>query len=533
MAEATPRAVPDAPEASGLRARGARARARTVPERTVCERLAGATIEDMPEATMESIEHAPRTSWSTIARIAAVGIWFDVAIAEQSPGISIPVLLAITVALLRSSFRRSWHDDLLLGCALLVSSFIAVRASEPLIAIDVLVALALFVAAAVSTPGSALRATVADAFRIAERGLLAITHAPGFIARPLAGAVRNTSFRRALPAVRAAVIALPILFVFAILLASADRVFADLLLPALPDIDLGSVPLHVSLIIIGMLGAATVWSMGALRERACVVDAVEVPRPKISPSEWMTVLGGINALFVLFVGVQLAVLFGGRTRVEVTPGLTYADYARSGFFQLIAVAFLTVLVIVLVWDLGTRGSARARAAFGALVGLMVGCTFVILASAWMRLGLYEDAFGATLARLGARFAILFIAFVLVATPVSMAVGARHRFASTVLLGAIAWLVVFNAVNPERLVAQRNAERFHERRKIDIAYVSSLGEDAVPVLVELLPDLVRSRRLELHRDLCVRRLRLGVGEPSMRSYNAARAAARDALATIDC
>ena len=57
----------------------------------------------------------------------------------------------------------------------------------------------------------------------------------------------------------------------------------------------------------------------------------------------------MNLLFALFVAVQLAVLFGGDGYVRATAALTYAEYARSGFAQLVAVAALTLAVAALAF----------------------------------------------------------------------------------------------------------------------------------------------------------------------------------------
>ena len=58
---------------------------------------------------------------------------------------------------------------------------------------------------------------------------------------------------------------------------------------------------------------------------------------RLSRAEWVIPLALLDALFLAFVIVQLAVLFGGHDRVLRTTGLTYAEYARSGFWQLLAV----------------------------------------------------------------------------------------------------------------------------------------------------------------------------------------------------
>ena len=59
-----------------------------------------------------------------------------------------------------------------------------------------------------------------------------------------------------------------------------------------------------------------------------------------------TVLGAIDLLFLSFVIVQFRYLFGGHALVQATTGLTYAEYARRGFFELVAVAALVLPLLL-------------------------------------------------------------------------------------------------------------------------------------------------------------------------------------------
>ena len=60
---------------------------------------------------------------------------------------------------------------------------------------------------------------------------------------------------------------------------------------------------------------------------------------RLGAVEAATILLVVDALFAIFVTLQLAWLFGGRDTLAMT-GLTYAEYARRGFFDLVIVAVL-------------------------------------------------------------------------------------------------------------------------------------------------------------------------------------------------
>jgi hypothetical protein len=200
-------------------------------------------------------------------------------------------------------------------------------------------------------------------------------------------------------------------------------------------------------------------------------------------------LAFLNVLFLAFVLVQLAVLFGVRDRVLRTAGLTYAEYARQGFWQLLAVAALTLGVIgaaALVADAPRR---EHRLLLRALCGALCALTVVVLASTVQRLLLYEDAFGLTRLRLfvtafalwlGGLFALLVLAGIVGAV--------RRRLAPVVVAGTALALLGFSLASPDRLIAERNVERWRETGRLDERYLIRLSADAVPALVELPAEL---------------------------------------------
>jgi hypothetical protein len=92
----------------------------------------------------------------------------------------------------------------------------------------------------------------------------------------------------------------------------------------------------------------------------------------------------VDLLFVLFVSVQFRYLFGGSSLVEVTPGLTYAEYVRQGFEQLaLACALVLPSLLAADWLLQAR-RVRDTVVFRVLGGLLLLLLVVIIASALQR-----------------------------------------------------------------------------------------------------------------------------------------------------
>jgi hypothetical protein len=376
-----------------------------------------------------------------------------------------------------------------------------------------LAAAAMLGSIAMSSPrhwGATARAAFAAVTRMPSgAGRVARAAAGGLPARPAPG--------KALALGRGLVLTGALVTVFGALFASGDRAFAQLAGGVLPDsLPLDDLPLR--LVVFGLVLSFA----GGLAQAAAVADQpVKRPLLRLGRVEWLLALSALNVLFALFVAVQLAVLFGGDAYVRDTAGLTYAQYARSGFAQLVVVAALTLGVVAVALRWARAVSPRDGRLLRALLGALCLLTLVVLASALLRLDLYEDAYGFTRLRLAVHALLLFGGALFVLVTIALAIGRRDWLArATVLLGALAALA-FWVSDPDRRIAAHNVERYESTGRIDLAYLSHLSADAVPALLKLPPGM-RERVLARQRE------RLLGAPDGLSSANRARARARDAL-----
>lgn len=286
---------------------------------------------------------------------------------------------------------------------------------------------------------------------------------------------------------RGVIIALPLLIMFAALLASADTIFASYLSGVISVQFMESVPELLWRLVI-ILCVAWVVAGGlayAMRPRASDEDeslgSASSPR-NFGPVEAATVLVAVNLLFAAFVAVQFAYLFAGRTLTTLEAS-NYKHYARRGFGELIAVSVLTMgMILVLRWwaRLDTPGQLRL---FNILGTIMVGLSLVILTSAWLRMFYWEEVsdYIATSLRLYVRVFIVWLALTylwmlvcLWSRPALFAVGA--------FVAAICYLGTLDVVNPDDNVVRYNIARASVR-ELYFPYLDSLSEDAVPALLD--------------------------------------------------
>jgi len=319
--------------------------------------------------------------------------------------------------------------------------------------------------------------------------------------------------------------ALPML-VFGALFAAADVFFRDLLRDAVRPIP-GDVFSHL------VLWAAFAWLAGSCLWGALLAEREPVPEPpragwlRFEFIEAGVVLGLTNLLFLTFVGVQFRYLFGGASRVEASSSLTYAEYARRGFFELVAVAALVVPFLLVTQWLLSRGLPRLRRFHALLATVLLVLALIVMASALQRMRLYQETFGLTELRVytTAFMGWLFLVFMWLAFTVLR--GRPERFVFGIFVAGLAVLVALNALNPDGLIVRRNAAIAGDDRPFDSAYAVNLSPDAVPSLVTHFNEVPPADRCAIASEL---RRRYVESENDWRTWSWGRFRARRAVSS---
>ena len=349
-----------------------------------------------------------------------------------------------------------------------------------------------------------------------------------FDAQRTAAAEGTGRARVLVPVARGAVLAVPALLVFGALLSSADPVFGEFV-GRLVRFRVDVVASHLfGTVLAAWIGAG--FLRGALPGASRWIDADGPLRlPTLGPVEVGMTVGLVDLLFASFVAFQLPYFFGGAAWVQQAAGVTLADYARRGFFELVALSALVLPLLLLVSSRLAPGQSSARTLFRRLAGVQVALVLVIMASAAHRMALYQAEFGLTEDRF---FASALMAGLAVSTLWFGATVLRDRpvaFARGALLAWGAWLFTLNAVNPDRVIAETNIRRRSDAGTFDAAYLGRLGPDAVPALVAALPLLSAGERDDLRRSL---ELRFGPDTyPDVRAWDLGTARARAAVASL--
>jgi hypothetical protein len=324
---------------------------------------------------------------------------------------------------------------------------------------------------------------------------------------------------------RGLAIAAPLVLVFGGLLASADAVFSGIVSNLFRwDLAAFYQNLFWTAFCSWIVGGVARWT---LRDSTETEPLVKGPAShSLGIVEIATTLGLLDAIFLTFVVVQVRYLFGGAALVEASVSMTYSEYARRGFFELVSVAALALPVLLAAdWLLRRENPAHVRL-FRVLAGALVVMLFVVMVSALQRMRLYQDEFGLTELRLYTTAFMAWLALVFAWFLATVLPGRRERFAFGAMIAGFLIVCFLDLLNPDGFIVSTNVDRARSGKSFDAEYVDSLSAGAVPDLVQSLPAIPEQDRRIVARQIVERWSR----PPSqdLRSWNWDRDAAWQAV-----
>ncbi|WP_411348402.1 DUF4153 domain-containing protein [Paenibacillus sp. WLX2291] len=220
--------------------------------------------------------------------------------------------------------------------------------------------------------------------------------------------------------------------------------------------------------------------------------------PRLDPIMLATVLVVINLVYLLFVSLQFSYLFGAG-QGYLPDGSTYAEYARSGFGELVLVTGLNFVILLSALYGSVKAGVGLHRLNQFLLLILVVCSAVMLCSAFMRLLMYEQAYGYTVIRFLVHAFMLFLGVLLVLAGLRIYMSRLPLIHCYIVFGLISYVLV-NYIGMDRIIAERNIQRYEQTGELDQDYLLTLSPGAIPMLLRFsyehqLPEL----RKRLHTD----------------------------------
>lgn len=451
-----------------------------------------------------------RRDWITLAvSLGLAALWFSVfglehlfrAYVPAGLGTTLYVLALFSAVLFRLGRRAVWNRTtallaaacvlLAVNCCIYTNSWVAMINCVILLGTGALEFFAL-AGRLECAPGSArsigctLRQSAAALFTNMDKPFRAL------------GRMNPSGRKRLGGAVLGAVLTAPVLAVVLALLVSADVVFGSIFAGIsdwLESMNIGTLIWRV--VRTAVLGLMLFSALYYLTAPTAPLSAGG-QRTFAPATPFITALTLLDAVYAVFVFIQLAFLFGGRQMAALSGG--YAEYARSGFFQLVAVAAIN-LAVVLITSLCVHPCGRGVKALRVLSSILLGFTAVILASSLYRMCLYISVYGLSFLRALTLFGIAFIAVLLIAAWIKV-FRPQTRFWPVFLAAGLSIWLVFAYVNIDARIAEYNVDAYlsGELDEIDIDYLTqSLAPESLPSIKKLAamaPELCRDSGIDL-------------------------------------
>ena len=320
----------------------------------------------------------------------------------------------------------------------------------------------------------------------------------------------------------------PILIIVVPLLSSADMVFSYYLSnfsKITEYINFSSAILQLILILTVFLYTfGFLWSFNIKRS-----INPSSPRENFDPVIFITVLVMLNIVYTLFSLIQFSYLYGGQNN-SLPASFTYAQYARKGFFELVAVTIIN-LSIFLAGIRHTRYAGKTTDnLMKVFLSLLIMFTINMLFSAHFKMSLYEDVYGLTYLRVFVHAFILLL-FLLLAVGLVKIWRRDTPLVKLFIAITITFYTAFNFINVDRLIVKSNIQLYQKTGHIDIDYLSDLSYDAIPELTEFLrqnPEITEKSSGPVNNNLTLKYNELQKQSRHWQSFNYSKLKARQAL-----
>ena len=209
---------------------------------------------------------------------------------------------------------------------------------------------------------------------------------------------------------------------------------------------------------------------------------------------FLIILTALDVLYLLFLAVQSAGLFGGAAYLA-QRGISYADWARSGFFQMVGVTAVNLTVILAAVTFSRR-QGRSWPVLRILAAVLTAESVLLLASAVWRMSLYVSAYGLSFLRVMTDWGMAVMAAFLAAAARKIQKPEASFCRVAFLVAVLSWVAV-SFVPVDYLVAQNHVDRYlnGETGTVDVEYLAEwLSYDSLSQLERLDgSELVRSYR----------------------------------------
>ena len=282
-------------------------------------------------------------------------------------------------------------------------------------------------------------------------------------------------------------LALPAICILLPLLSSADAAFDGLMsgiesviLDLLDAIFENATELVIALVLAAICFYPVSGTLFVLRNRP------QAPSTTLKTGIANTLLlgfyGSICLVCLAYLLSQLSYFFNGFLGI-LPEDMTAAEYARRGFFELFAVAMISIGLMT--FGICLAREDRLKKVVSAMLIFLSAFNLLLISTALAKMALYMKLYGLTPKRLISSAIMIFLAVLFVILIIGRFVK-NFRSLPVVLAAALIVMGTITYLDPDRIVAEYNVWAWENGKlsTIDVDYLGELSDAAVPALIRV-------------------------------------------------
>lgn len=197
-----------------------------------------------------------------------------------------------------------------------------------------------------------------------------------------------------------------------------------------------------------------------------------------NPATIITVLISIILIYLVFTKIQVSYLYLNK---ELPAGFSFSDYARKGFFQLVFLVFLNLIMIISIKVKTAVNNPKLNSVLNTIYSIITILTMNMGIAAIYKMNLYIGEFGYTRLRILVQAFTVFLCISLL-TLLIFIWREKTLFKPIAITGMIIYLAL-NYANIDNFIARENIKLINQRAEIDLWYISTLSLDAKEAIDE--------------------------------------------------
>ncbi len=273
-----------------------------------------------------------------------------------------------------------------------------------------------------------------------------------------------------------------IVFIVLGLLISADTEFAKIFKHVFASIgnllnnfSIPSIVIRIAIIVL-LFFYISAFFINALSQYNVLKEFDEEESKKKDNLTIYMMLTALNLIYLVFCFIQIKSLF-------TIKNIIYSQYARQGFFQLMIVSLINIIMILKATDKQIIETEKQSKYKKVMCILMLIFTLIIIISSFLRMTLYQQQYGNTRLRVLVDFTLLTETILLVPTFIYV-LNSKINLVKIYSIIIVTMYCIINFVNIDKIIAINNINRYEKTGKIDVMYLT-YDLDTTDIIDELL------------------------------------------------